>query len=187
MSLRVLRDRLVVGSLKYGMNEPTVEAQGYDRATLEPLAQAPVDLFIGIDECGPVLCGFNHKEISILDRDSYAVLWRVSGESVIWTTSGLLVGDGRLRLVDALTGRTLVDAAGWVPVYHLRRFPADKGPAVMIRQVNERTYIGHLTPQGIRVLGSVPRPLRECQSYEDLMVCAAPKGGAEVWRLDLRG
>lgn len=188
VGLRVLRDRLIVYSLQYGMNEPTVQAQGYDRATLQPLAQAPVDLFVGTDECGPVLCGFSYKEVSIVDRDTHAVLWRAAtGESLVWSTSGLLAGDSKLRLVDPRTGRTLVDASGWEAVYHLRRSPGQQAPAVVIRRLDDRTYVGHLTPQGIRVLGSVPRLLRDCQSYQDLMVCAAPRDGAEVWRLDLSG
>lgn len=186
LNLRVFRDRMVVQAIDYNTQIPVERSLSYDRATLQPVAQTPMDRLLGMEECGPVLCGYGDERPYILDRDTLEVLWRAPPNGfIIWTASGLLHSGGSLRLVDERTGQTRVDATGWEPVYYRRRSSRDVAPAVVIRRFNDRAYIGHLTPRGIRVLGSVQRELRECQSYQDLMVCRAANGGAEVWRLDL--
>jgi hypothetical protein len=184
LSLRVLRDRVVIRAASYVSPEPLEAAISYDRASLEPLPFSRLDLLTFAADCGPVLCGTGRERTYIFDKETRAELWHtIPGEYASWTSAGLLLMlPQSQRLVDERTGQTRVEVQGWRPTLQGSGMSVQKAPTVMTRRIDDRTHVARLTPQGLRMLGSIPRGLRNCELNDALLLCQNDEGQTEIWR-----
>jgi hypothetical protein len=187
LSMLLWRDRLILRASAPLMTQPLERAMSYDRATLRPLAQSPLDQVRRVQECGPVLCASSFERTYILDNDTLAQLWYTTPSFISWIPSGLLLWSDRGRLVDERTGRSRVDASGWEPVLYRRGSTTEMSmSALLTRRVGKRTYVARLTPEAIQVLGIVPQRLSDCRHYHELLWCQTDDDQIEVWRHDPR-
>jgi len=186
LSIGLFRDRLILRAVKVSGPELAIQALSYDRATLRPADPSPLDQFIGVDECGPVLCASTFEKTFILDRDSLAELWRTEpGEFPAWTAGGLLLLSDSVRLLDERTGQVRMDTNGWTAVadFHRSSRYQEAMPTLVTQQAGQRTYVARLTPRAIRVLGAISQRLLDCQVHEGLLACRTADNSTGMWRL----
>jgi hypothetical protein len=184
LSMRLFGDRLILRAMGHLGPQPDEKVLSYDRATLRQIASVPLDGLLGVEECGPVICANNFEQMYFLDKDTLTELWHTQiGDFPTWTTAGMLVQFGGLRLVDERTGQTRVDVSGWTIAYNRGRQSGQPVPALMTRRVGTRTYVARATTQTLEVLGVIPQGLNECQSHLDLLLCRTDSSGTAVWRL----
>jgi hypothetical protein len=87
-------------------------------------------------------------------------------------------------LLDERTGQVRMEADGWTVVYDYFWRSPQPMPVHLIQQIGRRTFVARLTPQGLRVLGSVPETtVRDCQVHESLLMCVVEDGRTSIWRL----
>jgi hypothetical protein len=184
LTIQVTHDRLTFRAMRFIAAETSTQTLSYDRASLQPSAAQPLDRFTQVVECGPVICGLTYERTYILDRDSLAELWHTQrGEYLVWTGTGLLRTSDPARLLDERTGQVRLEADGWTTVFDFLWTSARPMPVHLIQQVGQRTFVARLTPQGIRVLGSIPQPVRDCQVHDGLLACTTQGSRTGVWRL----
>jgi PQQ-like domain len=189
ISIEVSGDRILLRAQPYGIyfgdGSPLVRV--YDRATLLP-ASTPLALFDFTVNCGPVICAYAGEQVSILDAEELTELWQVPrGDYPQWNGSMMVVpgvsGDAPARVVDPRTGRTLMTLDRWRFLVQ-RDIPPDLTWFIQALP-NGRTSVAVLEPSGLRVLGSLPEPVVDCQANERLIACVAPDGRIDVWRASL--
>ena len=183
--VNVVGDRLVVlrqmGALKATLDSYTLPALGHQWTRSGALSGFPAG-------CGPVLCLVESNELVGLDPATGATRWHTPG----WAW-GEDLGGGRLLgyrpgnlqqagVLDAATGRLLLDLGDWTPVQgtgipELLTAP-DRG--------NFRyTWFAALDPDtpGVRVLTRLTGVgTSGCDPHGDLLVCRTLDARLQVWR-----
>lgn len=163
------------------------QMRAYDRATLRPATNASYDYVLMVN-CGPVVCAMRDERMSILDPDDLRELWRAPfGQFPYWNGSMLIVSgqfaESYVRVLDPRTGRILITLDEWRPVEQWDLSP--ERTWLTRPTASGVTSVGMLESTGLRVIGTLPMRLADCQTDGRLLACIAPDGRIEVWRMEL--
>jgi PQQ-like domain len=163
------------------------QMRAYDRATLRPATNAS-NGFVLMVNCGPVVCAMRGEQLTILDPDDLSELWRAPpGQFPYWNGSMMIVGgqfaESFVRVLDPRTGRILITLDEWRPV---EQWDLSPGRTWLTRPTASGvTSVGMLESTGLRVIGTLPMRLVDCQVDGLLLACTAPDARIEVWRVEL--
>jgi outer membrane protein assembly factor BamB len=156
----------------------------YDQRTLRRLWQQDrPDAEGEIPTCRDVICAGPRSELRVLDPATGAVAWPVLAETDLAARAGAVLEtradtDVPLRLADPLTGRTLVDLAGWDEA-----LPGDPDGALVLRREAEdgQSFAAVLPGHAeLRLLGTAAVNSAECSADEHHLVCRDGTG-LSVW------
>ncbi|MET8152967.1 PQQ-binding-like beta-propeller repeat protein [Actinoplanes sp. NPDC049668] len=160
----------------------------YDTETLRRLWHIEPDSPGGSYSCGPVFCVNGPQGTAGYDRDTGELRWRIPGSANAFPFTGgqLMVDDdqsgARHHLVDAATGRRLVDLGTASPVWN---FPIAVSPYLLTRT---REPLGLMAVSRfdarsgqVLLIGAMP-PVIEygCQNEGTLLACATQDGRLAV-------
>lgn len=161
----------------------------YDTETLRRLWHIePGQVGGGFYSCGPVICVNGPGETAGYDRDTGELRWRIPGSANAFPFAGgqLLVDDDqsgtRHHLIDAATGRRIVDLGLATPVWN---FPIEASPYLLARTREPAglVAVSRFDPRSGEVLliGAMP-PVVEygCQNEGTLLACVTPEGRLAV-------
>jgi hypothetical protein len=186
--------RVVEGLVLLPRHTSRPSMAAYDADSLARRWSVEVPAGTSSGDCRTVVCLSGDRGMVALDPDSGAEIWSldwpVPGHHTVeemappwppgWLLSRAFRNDGhagpvRTGLLDARTGESVLDLAGW----HL---PSGGGPDQLIqRREGGRTWFGRLTldPPGVEVLGSTGR-MDSCRALGHTLACQAGHQ-VEVW------
>ncbi len=186
----------------YGPENPTVsgglillrhlsrdgaQVTAYDPVTLTPVWQRVAGHAYEVRSCGPLACLTGPDGVRGLDPATGRQAWYRPGWRGVEQRGELLVAYGTaagaadpVGIIDAPTGRVLVDLAGW------RLVGGDSGDHLLVTRAVEagaRTMVaiagpGAATP---RLLADLPPGTGDCQSSPGRLVCRSTTGDLQVW------
>ena len=183
--VNVVGDRLVVlrqlGALKATIDAYSLPAMDHEWSRGGALAGFPTD-------CGPVLCLGGADELVGLDPATGATRWHAPGwQSAMDLGGGRLLGyrqgsGQQVGVLDAGTGRVLLDLGDWVPVQ-------GTGSSGLLLSSPDRdyryTWFAALEPgrPGLRVLARLAGVgTSGCDPHGDLLVCRTLDAHLRIWR-----
>ncbi|MBO3736052.1 outer membrane protein assembly factor BamB family protein [Actinoplanes flavus] len=163
-----------------------IEISAYDPLTLRPLWTQPATGTREIQACGPLACLIGLDGVRAIDPATGDQRWHRPGwRSVEESGAGLIAyADGPeypAGVVDARTGRLLVDLTGWRPVGGA----ATGGELLVTREIGPgpRTMVAVAAP-GLphpRLLAELPTGTGECQTAPERLICRSVYGELVVW------
>ena len=183
----VVRGRVLVGIEQTGGAELTA----YDPDSLRPLwTYRMTDNDYGVTACADALCLSDGSGLTVVDPGTGAVRWRTAEPAYTeppgLLAGGLLVeplGGARAMLVEAGTGRPVLDLSGW------RAVGAATGATLVFarwqRPPDGRVLFATVTgdPLAVRLIGSTRDVLQDaCRTDGPYLVCQTLDGGLRVWR-----
>lgn len=183
------------GLLLVGTGDSTVTAYGLPWLDLRWRARWDLTDWSVSPTCGEALCVFNRTDgLRVVDRATGRTKW----SDPQWISAELAAGDrllvrGRQRpggtsaaaLVDAATGRELLDLRRWTAVGR----PGERGGALLAVQIdreNGRAWFGSVDPSSltVQVIDWADGVGTACQPGPDSLICRRRDFSVSVWRLN---
>ncbi len=164
-----------------------VMVSAYDPVTLRQVWQRYAGRAYEVRSCAPLACLTGPDGVRGLDPATGRPAWYRPGWRSVEQRGRLLVAYGTaagaadpVGIVDAATGRVLVDLAGW------RLVGGDSGDHLLVTRAVEagaRTMVAVATPgvAGPRPLADLPPGTGDCQSAPGRLVCRSTSGDLQVW------
>ena len=183
----VARGRVLVGV----SHSVGAQLTAYDPDTLRPLwTHQMTDNDYGATPCADALCLSDGSGLTVVDPGTGAVRWRTV-ERAYTQPPGVLagrllvepLGDARAMLVDAGTGRPVLDLSGWQAV------SADPGAtpvfARWVRPPDGRVWFATVSgdPLTVRLIGSADDVLQDgCRADGPYLTCETLDRAVRLWR-----
>ena len=168
----------------------TAMLAAFDLATFTPQWTVTGDFYGYPDVCGPMVCLAGVDALTAVDPATGAVAWR-TGQ---WQIGEMIDRDHLLAvahqpgmsmgLLDARTGRVLMQMSGWTPVYDTAAARIRLAVRPDTRQYG-RFWFATLDPRyrAPSLLGYLPRVVsRDCQTAGDLLACHTLRRTVQIWR-----
>jgi outer membrane protein assembly factor BamB len=192
----------------YGPGNPTVaggmivlrhpgqwgpEVSAYDPVTLQRRWVRPASGAYEAKACGPLTCLAGPYGVRGVDPMTGEQLWYRPGWRGVEERGNLLLAyasptgiSEAVGLIDARTGRVLVDLHGWRPL------TGQSGDHVLVTRVVDagaRTMVAVAGPDATqpRPLADLPPGTGECQTASDRLICRSASGELNVWAYRKRG
>lgn len=187
----------------YGTDNPTItggvillrhpgtygpEVSAYDPATLRQRWVRPAGGAYEIRTCGALACLAGPEGVRAIDPATGDEVWFRPGWRNVEQRGSLLLAFSSpagaadpIGLVEAATGRVLVDLVGWRPVAGAAN--SDHVLVTRVVDAGARTMIAIARPGSVHpeLLSDLPPGTGDCQAVPNRLVCRSATGELNVW------
>jgi hypothetical protein len=164
------------------------QISAYDPVTLQRQWVRPAGGAYEADACGPLTCLVGPYGVRGVDAATGEQRWYRPGWRGVEQRGNLLLVYGSptgsadpIGLIDARTGRLLVDLRGWRPL--TSQGGGDRVLVTRAVDAGARTIIAVATPGHAqpRPLADLPPGTGDCQVASDRLICRSTSGQLNVW------